>query len=83
MVVAGISPDPKDAEALRTWGRAYWEAVHPYNLKGAYVNFMDDDEAENRVELSYGDNYDRLVSIKTKYDPDNLFRVNQNIKPGA
>lgn len=83
MVIAAISPDLKDAEALRTWGRAYWEAIHPFNLKGAYVNFMDADEAENRVELSYGDNYKRLASIKAKYDPDNLFRVNQNIKPNA
>jgi FAD/FMN-containing dehydrogenase len=83
MVIAAISPDPKDAEALRTWGRAYWKAIHPFNLEGAYVNFMDDDEAENRVELSYGDNYKRLASIKAKYDPDNVFRVNQNIKPRA
>ena len=83
MVIAAVSPDPKDAEALRTWGRAYWKAIHPFNLEGAYVNFMDADEAENRVELSYGDNYKRLASIKAHYDPDNLFRVNQNIKPKA
>jgi len=83
MVIAGISPDPKDAGALRTWGRAYWDAVHPFNLKGAYVNFLDADEADNRVELSYGGNYKRLVAIKAKYDPANLFRVNQNIKPTA
>ena len=83
MVIAAISPDPKDATALKTWGRTYWEAIHPFNLKGAYVNFMDADEAENRVELSYGDNYKRLASIKAKYDPGNLFRVNQNIKPSA
>jgi hypothetical protein len=81
MVIAGISSDPKDAKALKTWGRAYWEAIHPFNLKGAYVNFMDADEADNRVELSYGDNYKRLSAIKAKYDPNNLFRVNQNIKP--
>jgi FAD/FMN-containing dehydrogenase len=83
MVIAAVSPDPKDAESLRTWGRAYWKAIHPFNLEGAYVNFMDADEAENRVELSYGDNYKRLASIKAHYDPDNLFRVNQNIKPKA
>jgi len=83
MVIAAISPDPKDAAALKAWGRAYWQAIHPFNLKGAYVNFMDADEAENRVELSYGDNYGRLATIKAKYDPDNLFRVNQNIKPRA
>jgi FAD binding domain/Berberine and berberine like len=83
MVIAAVSPDPKDAEALKTWGRDYWRAIHPFNLEGAYVNFMDADEAENRVELSYGDNYKRLASIKAKYDPNNLFRVNQNIKPNA
>jgi len=83
MVIAGISSDPKDAGALKSWGRAYWEAIHPFNLKGAYVNFMDADEADNRVELSYGDNYKRLTAIKAKYDPNNLFRVNQNIKPKA
>jgi hypothetical protein len=83
MVIAGISPDPKDAEALKRWGRAYWKALHQFNMEGGYVNFMDADEAENRVELSYGDNYKRLAAIKAKYDPGNLFRVNQNIKPKA
>ena len=83
MVIAGISPDPKDADALKRWGRAYWKAVHPFNLEGGYVNFMDTDEADNRLELSYGHNYKRLAAIKAKYDPDNLFRVNQNIKPKA
>ena len=81
MVIAGIDPDPKKANALKTWGRAYWKAVHPFNLDGAYVNFMMDDEADGRVEATYGDNYARLASIKDKYDPKNLFRVNQNIKP--
>jgi len=83
MVIAGISPDPKDAEALKRWGRAYWNALHRFNMEGGYVNFLDADEADNRVELSYGDNYKRLAAIKAKYDPDNLFRVNQNIKPKA
>ena len=48
-----------------------------------YVNFLMGDEGEERVKKTYGDNYDRLVEIKTKYDPDNFFRVNQNIKPDA
>jgi hypothetical protein len=82
MVIAGIDPDPKQADALKTWGRAYWKAVHPYNLGGAYINFMMDDEVEGRLQATYGDNYQRLASIKAKYDPKNLFRVNQNIKPG-
>ena len=81
MVIAGISPEPKDAEALKSWGRAYWRAVHPYNLGGAYINFMYDDEPEGRLEATYGDNYARLATVKMKYDPKNLFRVNQNITP--
>jgi FAD/FMN-containing dehydrogenase len=81
MVIAGISPEPKDAEALKSWGRAYWKAVHPYNLGGAYINFMYDDEPEGRLEATYGDNYARLATVKMKYDPKNLFRVNQNITP--
>jgi hypothetical protein len=83
MVIAGIASEPSRAEALKTWGRAYWKAVHPFNLAGGYVNFMMDDETEGRIQATYGDNYQRLVSIKTKYDPQNLFRVNQNIQPAA
>jgi len=83
MVIAAIDPDPKNAEKLKAWGRAYWKAVHPFNQGGAYVNFMMDDEVEGRLEATYGDNYARLAAIKAKYDPKNLFRVNQNIKPVA
>jgi FAD/FMN-containing dehydrogenase len=83
MVICGIDPDPKKVEALKSWGRGYWNAVHKFNLDGAYVNFMMDDEAESRVQASYGDNYGRLAAIKAKYDPQNLFRVNQNIKPAT
>jgi FAD binding domain/Berberine and berberine like len=81
MVIAGIDSDPKQAEALKRWGREYWKAVHSFNLEGAYVNFMMDDEAEGRVQATYGDNYKRLASVKANYDPKNLFRVNQNIPP--
>lgn len=81
MVIAGIDSDPKRAEALKTWGRAYWQAVHPFNLEGVYVNFMMDDEVGGRVQATYGENYKRLASVKAKYDPKNLFRVNQNIQP--
>jgi FAD/FMN-containing dehydrogenase len=83
MVIAGIDPDPAKAEALKAWGRGYWNAVHKFNQSGAYVNFMMDDEVEGRVEAAYGDNYRRLAEVKAKYDPDNLFRVNQHIKPAA
>jgi FAD/FMN-containing dehydrogenase len=83
MVIAGIDPEPRQADALKTWGRGYWRAVHPFNLEGAYVNFMMDDEVQGRVQATYGDNYKRLASVKATYDPDNLFRVNQNIAPSA
>ena len=83
MVIAAIDPNPKQADALKTWGRGYWKAVHPFNLEGAYVNFMMDDEADGRVQATYGPNYSKLASVKKKYDPKNLFRVNQNIKPAA
>ena len=83
MVIAGIDSDPKGADTLKTWGRAYWKAIHPFNLEGAYVNFMMDDEVEGRVQATYGENYKRLGSVKAKYDPKNLFRVNQNILPSA
>ncbi len=81
MVIAGIDNRPIQADALKAWGRGYWKAVHPFNLAGAYVNFMMDDEAADRVQATYGDNYARLAQVKKQYDPRNLFRVNQNIAP--
>jgi FAD/FMN-containing dehydrogenase len=81
MVIAGIDPDPAKAAQLKRWGRAYWDAVNPYSTGGGYVNFMMDDEGDARIKATYGDNYERLVAVKRKYDPDNVFRVNQNIKP--
>jgi len=80
MVICGIDPDPAKAPALKAWAKAYWDALHPHNLKGAYLNFMME-EGEDRIRATYGDNYDRLAAIKKKYDPANFFRVNQNIKP--
>jgi FAD/FMN-containing dehydrogenase len=80
MVICAIDPDPAKAEALKSWGKGYWEAVHPFNLGGAYINFMME-EGEDRIRATYGANYNCLVDIKKKYDPNNFFRVNQNIRP--
>jgi FAD/FMN-containing dehydrogenase len=66
---------------ITKWTKDYYDAIHPYSAGGAYINFMMDDEGQDRVKASYKDNYDRLAKIKSKYDPNNLFRVNQNIKP--
>lgn len=79
-VIVGIDPVPANNDKIIHWAREYWKALHPYSAGGAYVNFMME-EGEDRIKATYGDNYKRLVEIKTKYDPQNLFRVNQNIKP--
>lgn len=78
-VMVGVDPDPANNEKTISWAKRYWDALHPYSAGGAYVNFMMD-EGEERVKATYGDNYKRLVEIKNKYDPGNLFRVNQNIR---
>jgi FAD/FMN-containing dehydrogenase len=82
MVIAAIDPDPAKADELAAWAKNYWTDLHPYNLGGAYINFMME-EGQSRIQATYGDNYERLVTVKRKYDPTNLFRVNQNIKPDA
>ncbi|MFP5210903.1 MAG: FAD-binding oxidoreductase [Acidobacteriota bacterium] len=81
-VIVGVDPDPANAEKISMWCKRYWEALHPYSAGGAYVNFMME-EGQERVQATYRDNYDRLASIKKKYDPGNFFRVNQNIRPSA
>jgi FAD/FMN-containing dehydrogenase len=80
-VIVGVDPDPANADAIRTWAREYWDAVHPYAAGGAYVNFLMPEDGAARIREVYGDNYDRLVEVKRRYDPDNLFRVNHNITP--
>lgn len=79
-VIVGVDPDPANATKITNWCKDYWNALHPYSLGGAYSNFMMD-EGQERVKASYKHNYERLVAIKSKYDPTNLFKVNQNIKP--
>jgi FAD/FMN-containing dehydrogenase len=79
-VMVGVDPDPANKEKLIRWTKDYHDALRPYSAAGAYVNFMMD-EGEDRIKATYGDNYKRLAEIKAKYDPMNLFRVNQNIKP--
>jgi FAD/FMN-containing dehydrogenase len=69
----------QDASGVE-WARAFFNASAPYASAGAYVNFMTEEEG-NRVAAAYGSNYDRLVQIKRRYDPENVFHLNQNIKP--
>ena len=79
-VIVGVDPDPANKDKITDWTKKYWEALHPHSAGGAYVNFMMD-EGQDRIKATYGENYDRLVAIKKKYDPSNFFRVNQNIRP--
>jgi hypothetical protein len=83
MVIAGVDPDSAKAADLKKWATDYWTAVHPFNLEGAYPNFMMADEGEARIKAAYGANYERLAAMKAKYDPANVFRVNQNIRPAV
>ena len=77
-VIAAIYPDSTRIPEGRQWVRDYWSALHPHSAGGAYVNFLTDDGQE-RVAASYRENYGRLLEIKNKYDPSNLFHLNQNI----
>ncbi|MEJ2304706.1 MAG: FAD-binding oxidoreductase [Anaerolineales bacterium] len=78
--IVGVDPDPANADKIKSWAIEYADAIHPYSAGGAYVNFMME-EGQERVQASYRENYNRLVQIKGKYDPDNLFHINQNIRP--
>ena len=79
-VIAGMWPEPADNEANTAWVRGFYEATAPHSEPGGYVNFMAADDQE-RIRENYKGNYDRLVDVKRSYDPDNLFHLNQNIRP--
>ena len=80
MNVHGRWDNPADDERCIAWARKYFEASTPFASGGAYLNFMTADETD-RVRAAYGPNYDRLAQVKRKYDPENLFRTNWNVKP--
>jgi len=79
-VIVGVDPDPSNATKITKWCKDYWEALHPFSSGGAYLNFIMN-EGQDRIKASYKHNYDRLTEIKGKYDPENFFRINQNILP--
>jgi FAD/FMN-containing dehydrogenase len=79
-VIVGVDPNPANKDKITEWTKQYWTALHPHSAGGAYVNFMMD-EGDERIRATYRENYHRLSAIKAKYDPENFFRVNQNIKP--
>jgi hypothetical protein len=73
--------DPAESERNIHWTRSCYQAVEPFLTSGIYVNDMSGDESAERVRQAYGENYERLVALKTKYDPTNLFKLNQNVAP--
>lgn len=79
-VIAGMWPDPADNDANIAWVRDYYAALRPVSEPGGYVNFMAGDD-QGRLRDAYRDNYPKLVRVKQRYDPDNLFHGNQNIVP--
>ena len=79
-VIAGMWPDPAENDANVKWVRDYYEATAPLSEDGGYINFMAADD-QDRIKANYRGNYDRLVEVKREYDPDNLFHLNQNIRP--
>ena len=81
--IAGIWPDPADNNANISWVRDYYQAIHPHNgYEGGYTNFMAT-TMQQRAEDNYGANYRRLSGVKARWDPDNVFHLNQNIPPGG
>jgi FAD/FMN-containing dehydrogenase len=74
--------DPSDSEENIQWTREFFEAMQPFFESGVYVNNLGE-EGEDRVKEAYGAHYERLVALKDKYDPTNLFRLNQNVRPTA
>jgi FAD/FMN-containing dehydrogenase len=79
-VVQSMAAPTVPPEENRAWVRSAWEALRPFSTGGNYVNFQTDDEPDARTSASYRSNYDRLRAAKLRYDPDNVFRVNRNIR---
>ena len=79
-IIAGIDSDPTNMPDHTAWVREYWAALHPLSAGGAYINFLMD-EGQDRIQATYLDNYPKLVAAKNRWDPSNLFRMNQNIRP--
>jgi FAD/FMN-containing dehydrogenase len=81
IVVPSVWPDPADTDANVTWTRETLAAFAPYLAEGRWLNYLGDDQGSDAIRRAYGPNYDRLVEVKRRYDPENVFRHNHNIAP--
>ena len=83
-LICGMTPDPKNNPEIVSWTQEFFDAMTPFTDESVYVNYLgaQDEEGEDRVLAAYGaEKYERLVKLKNKYDPSNLFRLNQNVRP--
>lgn len=83
MLVAGVWTDASETQANTAWARATYDACRPYLAERRWLNYLGDDEAADAVRAAYGPNYDRLVDVKRRYDPENVFRLNHNVDPSG
>jgi FAD/FMN-containing dehydrogenase len=74
---------PSETDRGIQWARESYEALEPSDARGSYVNYLGDDEAESRVTGAYGPNHGRLREVKRMYDPENVFHLNQNVRPAS
>jgi FAD/FMN-containing dehydrogenase len=79
--ITGSWERPEDDAANIEWARAAWRDLRRFSTGGTYINFLTEEEGDDRVRAAYGANYNRLIEVKTKWDPRNLFRMNKNIAP--
>ena len=79
--IAASWDNSEDDEKNIEWARETWRDIHQFSTGGTYINFLTEEEGEDRIHAAYGNNYERLVEVKTKWDPENMFRMNKNIKP--
>ena len=83
LLIPAVWTDPADTDENVAWARATYDSVRPYLAERRWLNYLGDDDAGDAVRAAYGPNYDRLVEVKRRYDPENVFRLNHNIDPAG
>ena len=81
LLIPSVWTDPADNEANIDWSRQTFAAMQPHFAVRRWLNYLGDDQADEAIRAAYGPNYDRLVEVKRRYDPDNVFHLNHNIAP--
>jgi Berberine and berberine like len=83
VLITGVWTDPADTEENVAWTRGTYDALSPSFRDGRWLNYFDDDDRADAIRAAYGPNYDRLLEVKRRYDPDNVFHLNHNIDPSG